>query len=106
MSGGVGLDERKALKAKEQEFNLKLEFADDSGKYLSEVTVVIYDLKGKEILHTVSSGPWFMLDLSRGKYKIEVIFRGKRKARQVSVDSEPKTILFHWKSDSKVENDK
>jgi len=97
MSGGVGLDERQAMKAKAREFDLKFEFAILSGQYLSGVTVVIFDSTGKKILRAVSGGPWFMADLPRGEYRVAAIYKDQIKDQQVSVDKGLKTILFHWK---------
>jgi hypothetical protein len=67
MSGGVGADERDQMKSQANRYDLQLSFADHSGQYLSDVRVAIEDEHGKEIVNTITAGPWFYIDLPAGK---------------------------------------
>lgn len=70
VSGGVGIEERKALRARENDFNLKLVFASVSGHYLSNIDVIIQNSKGDTLVKIKSDGPWVLLDMDHGDYKV------------------------------------
>jgi len=71
MSGGVGIDEHDQMMKKAHLYDLELSFADQSGKYLSDVQVVISDERGHEIVNTTTNGPWFYMNLPTGKYDVK-----------------------------------
>jgi hypothetical protein len=79
MSGGVGSGEREQMSKQSDQYNLKLVFAEDVGVYLADIRVLIRDQSGKELVNTVSGGPWFFLQLPPGRYDIEASFNGKTK---------------------------
>lgn len=97
VSGGVGIEEREAMKAFQKDYNLKLVFALRTGEYLSNVKVVIKDEEGRALLSADSNGPWFMARLPEGLYTLEVSFGDSKFTKQVSVGRGLRTILFHWK---------
>jgi hypothetical protein len=53
---------------------LSLGFAEVSGAFLSDVTLVIEDHSGTEVVNTVVEGPWFFMPLPAGTYNIKAIF--------------------------------
>ncbi|MGH7961052.1 MAG: carboxypeptidase regulatory-like domain-containing protein [Candidatus Binatia bacterium] len=69
-SGGVGLDEREALEAMSEDYNLKLIFALTTGHYLNGVEVRITDNGGRTVLEATSQGPWFFVRLPAGTYRV------------------------------------
>ncbi len=77
MSGGVGSEERATMEGRAREYNLRLAFAAKSGPYISDVTLLIQDEKGKEIINTVTNGPWFFIDLPPGTYSVKATFDGQ-----------------------------
>lgn len=97
VTGGIGLDERNALKGMEKEYNLKLVFAAVSGQYLSEIGIVIKNTNGNTLLNTTSDGPWFLADLPSGRYKVSAKYKDQQKTRLVEVGKGLQTVLFHWR---------
>lgn len=97
VSGGIGLDERNALKSVEKDYNLKLVFAALSGNYLSDIQVVVEDITGRKLIETTSNGPWLYTNLPQGRYKIVASFSDQKKVKMVDVEKSLNTILFHWK---------
>jgi hypothetical protein len=70
LSTGVGIDERGA---EHSEYTLKLVFFVDSGAYLANINVTIFDQDGNKILETVSNGPWLYVNLKEGEYKVTAV---------------------------------
>ena len=70
LSGGVGLDERDALRAVSGEYNLHVTFAQREGNYLSDVHVAIQNANGATLLETVPQGPWLFTKLPPGRYTV------------------------------------
>ena len=98
MSGGVGINERALMQKKEgRPFNLKLVFAEISGRYLANPEVVIHDANGKKVFQIESSGPWLYVDLPPGQYKCTAVHADQTKIRKIAVGNFLKEILIHWK---------
>jgi hypothetical protein len=100
VSGGVGAESMDRLNRVVGDFNLKLVFAAKSGSYLNDVRVAISDGKGKELLSKTSQGPWFLVKLPAGKYRIVATFGGNAERREITIGAEKlATIDFRWASD-------
>ena len=99
ISGGVGMEERDALKKVEGDFNLRLLFAaQGSGEFVADVKVTIRDGKGKNVLEASSVGPRFFVKLAPGNYKITAENNGTVMTRAVRIS--PKRSVsqaFYWK---------
>lgn len=98
MSGGVGQEEREQMLKMAQGYDLKLEFADRRGNYLSDVKVTVDDQHGKEILSTTTAGPWLFADLPQGKYDVKASY-GNRTEEIKNLEitqGRPVSRLFHW----------
>lgn len=97
-SGGVGVDEREALKALAPDYNLKLVFADrDGGHFLSDIRVSIKPVKGEKLLETVADGPWFFAKLPPGSYVVTAGSGQAEQARKVTVAGKGRSTLhFYW----------
>jgi len=70
ISAGVGLEERQATYPP---FPLKLVFAEESGAYVTGVSVTILDSDGKMVLEVPKdqvTGPWLFIDLPPGTYTV------------------------------------
>jgi len=98
LSGGVGVEERHLMRQQAHLYDLELSFADRSGNYLSDVKVVIDDEHGKQIIDTVTNGPWLYVDLPTGKYNIEATFDGQTEQINglVVSNEHPAVRLLHW----------
>jgi hypothetical protein len=95
-SGGVGEDDRDALQQVQEDYDLKLVFADRSGDYLADVNVLILDAAGKTVLEAVSEGPWFFARLPAGSYTVSAGVPGSQSRRKVRIGPRGRTTLqFH-----------
>ena len=98
MSGGVGQEERARMLKMAQGCDLKLEFADRHGDYLSDVKVTVDDQHGKQILRTTTAGPWLYAELPQGKYDVKASFGDRTeeiKDLEIS-QGRPVSRLLHW----------
>lgn len=59
MSGGIGVEERNQMRQAAKAYNLGLSFAGKSRGYLTDVSVVITNDKGQQVLSAANTGPWF-----------------------------------------------
>jgi hypothetical protein len=99
VTGGVGKDERACLHSMETGYNLKLVFALKSKEYLATPMVTIQDKNGKEVLHAMSNGPWFLTKVPAGEYKVTVSRPGHgTEVRHVRVGQKEHTSTFVWNS--------
>ena len=98
MSGGVGIDERNQMMKKARLYDLELSFADQSGKYLSDVQVVINDERGHEIVNTTTNGPWFYMNLPTGKYDVKATVDNQtREINGLKISKDHAEVrLLHW----------
>ena len=85
VTGGVGQDERDALKAMESQFNLALQFSAQGGAFLSGVRVEILDQSGRTVLDAVTEGPFFYAALPPGTYRVTASVEGQSTRRSVTV---------------------
>lgn len=104
LSGGVGEVERQAITATAaRDYNLKLEFARADGSYLSNVDVVVSDANGQAVATVTSSGPWLLLDLPAGGYRVRAGIEGRPSFEQaVNVaGSGMQTVVFNrWEAET------
>jgi len=45
----------------------------------------------------MADGPWLLVKLPKGTYRVMAAIDDRQKIRKVSVSSRLKTIFFHWK---------
>lgn len=99
VSGGIGLDEREALRSLERNFNLKLTFAMDTGSYLAGIEVRIADGDGNPVLTAISDGPIFLADLPAGRYTVAVTAEDETQASSVQLDTGgQRELIFRWRA--------
>ena len=68
------------------DYNLKLSFATaPSGKYLSDVQIVITRAGGERVFEAVSEGPWLFTRLPAGHYSVTAAAEGKTLHQEVHV---------------------
>nr|WP_233235773.1 carboxypeptidase regulatory-like domain-containing protein [Bordetella sp. LUAb4] len=104
VTGGIGLDESQSLKAAEKSYPLSLLFArklDGKNDYTADVKVVITDAKGATILNATSGGPYMLVKLPEGEYKVSATLDGNEQTRQVSVKGNGSAHAgFEWSAKS------
>jgi hypothetical protein len=98
VSGGVGGDEREAMKAMRADYNLSLLFSvKGSGEYISDAKVCIKDASGAVRLETVSDGPMLYAKLKPGRYSISADRDGHVMENKVTLSGKKLTALsFAW----------
>ena len=83
--GGVGADERRAMKALEPDANLKLLLVTAKrGGYLGGGELTVNDAKGASV-RIVADGPVCLLRLPAGSYRIAAAMDGTTRAAQVVI---------------------
>ncbi|HEY9271815.1 carboxypeptidase-like regulatory domain-containing protein [Achromobacter sp.] len=101
ISGGIGLDESEAMKAAAKDYPLALTFAaqrDGKADYVANVAVTISDAQGKSVLQTTAEGPYMLVKLPAGNYRISATYNGQAQQREVSVqNSGTARAVFEWK---------
>ncbi|WP_454690640.1 carboxypeptidase-like regulatory domain-containing protein [Achromobacter aloeverae] len=104
VTGGIGLDESQSLKAAEKSYPLSLLFArklDGKNDYTADVKVVITDAKGGTVLDATSGGPYMLVKLPPGEYKVSATLDGTEQTRKVSVKGNGSAHAgFEWNSKS------
>jgi hypothetical protein len=89
LSGGVGSSETAAIRQEAPHWPLQLEFAarDASGAaaYLADVKLTVRDVDGKLVLATTTEGPFMLVRLAPGDYRIEATFSGRPMLKSVSI---------------------
>ena len=94
--GGVGADERKAMRSK-YPFKLRVEHATQDGSYSSGMHIRINNAQGQELLETLIDGPWLLFDLPAGKYSLTVLNNQREYSRTITLGNEvQQQVVFLW----------
>jgi hypothetical protein len=103
ISGGIGIEERRAMEASRARFNLQLTFAlAPSGNYAAAVETLIADEKGRIVLRVTSDGPFVWAQLAPGTYAVAATYRGRTQSRRIAVAARGAAAhAFYW-SDSQA----
>jgi hypothetical protein len=101
LSGGVGDEQRTAIKDAARNYALELEFV-QGGKapraFLSGVKVEIKDSSGHTVLSTLADGPLLLAKLPSGSYSITATHMGSSESKSVVVaEGKLQHVLFDWK---------
>ena len=96
-TGGVGLEERAAMKGSIDDYNVRLIFATRKGLYLDSIPVQIKTLDGKVLLSKESNGPWFWVKLPAGRYEVSATYNDKKEVLKVDAGMSPRSVEFAWK---------
>jgi hypothetical protein len=84
--GGVGAEARAAMQRLQDKYNLRLQFVQQgSGEYLAGVQIRIADAKGRTVVDTVASGPWFYAQLPAGEYAVTATSEGKLLTQRIAI---------------------
>ena len=100
VTGGIGIDESTAFKQAMSKYPLALTFAqrlDGKAAYVSDVSVVIRNARNDTVLNADANGPYFLVRLPAGKYRVSATYQNKTQTR--SVDVQPKgsaRAVFEW----------
>ncbi|SAL80064.1 hypothetical protein AWB71_06038 [Caballeronia peredens] len=97
-SGGVGLDESRALLREQAHWPLSLRFTGPTADYLAGVHVrIVGGAGGGEVLSTESMGPYMLVKLPPGSYTVYAKYKDQEKKQAVNVAGPGKAkAAFHW----------
>lgn len=81
VSGGVGSGEAAAMRAESARYALTLLFyvQGEKAMFIADVDVLIQDSAGQVLLHTRSDGPYLLVQLPAGRYRLNCAYRGQEK---------------------------
>ena len=100
LSGGIGVDESSAMKAEAGTYALALTFAariGDRDAYTSDVQLTIAKADGASLLDIKSAGPYLLVNLPAGKYRITAIFGEISKTQLVQIATGAhRQLVFEW----------
>ncbi len=98
VTGGVGVEERTALDAERDRYNLRLAFAEKSGQYVAAVRVRLTTADGREVYAGETEGPFMLARLAPGRYRLEAEYQGARQARTLTVGAAQREpfIYLRW----------
>lgn len=85
VSGGVSADERESLQKARTKYALFVQTAAKAGPFLADVEVRITDKAGKPVLETKLDGPWLLVNLKLGEYKVTANYAGKTQEKWTNI---------------------
>lgn len=97
LSGGIGLDESKAIQ-QSTGYNLHMTFAVGAqDQYTADVDVVIQKSPGQTVLTLSQTGPLVYVQLPPGKYTVVATRNGETRRDVTDVGSgTARNLVFHW----------
>lgn len=101
VSGGIGIDESTSFKQAMSHYPLAMTFAEQEGKqgdYLADVKVVIKNARLNTVLDTTAQGPYMLVKLQPGHYRISATFKDQTKTRNITIGRKgSEHLVFEWK---------
>ncbi len=101
LTGGVGIDESRAIHEAAPGWPLKITMAEMSNGravWISDAEVRIRDARSRPVLEFRSDGPLALVRLIPGRYTVEARFNGISQKRDVIIVSgAPQKIMIVWK---------
>ncbi|HGM5550875.1 TPA: carboxypeptidase regulatory-like domain-containing protein [Pseudomonas putida] len=97
LSGGIGLDESKAIQ-QSTGYNLHMTFAVGAqDQYTADVDVMIEKSPGQTVLTLTQTGPLVYVQLPPGKYTVVATRDGETRRDVTDVGSgTARNLVFHW----------
>ena len=100
VSGGIGLDESSAFKNAMKDWPLSLQFAEKEGErahYVADIKVILKDANNQVVFSAKSDGPFMLIKVPVGVYKIDATLAGKALHQQIEVTvGQPAKVNFLW----------
>lgn len=97
VSGGVGLDESKALRSAESQWPLALRFTGPGSDFLADVHVSVIDAHNGEVLKTTSRGPYMLVKLRPGRYTVHAQYKDDEQSKAVTIPAKGTArAAFAW----------
>jgi hypothetical protein len=97
VSGGVGLDESKALQHAQSQWPLSLRFTGPGSDFLADVHVRVVDAHGSDVLKADSRGPYMLVKLRPGRYTVHAQYKDRDQTKPVTVPAKGTAkAAFYW----------
>src|ERR1700741_3281696 len=80
LTGGIGDEERDAMKTVKSDYNLSLMSASKAGEFVGDTQVRILDREGNVVVNTYA-GPLFYAQLPPGRYTVQAISEGQSRSQ-------------------------
>lgn len=97
MSGGIGQNEREAMRVVAADYNLRLSFiAGERGAYLGGAEVRIENSDNRVILDTKALGPWFFARLPKERYRVIATHEAGEITREVDLRQRAADLVLRW----------
>jgi hypothetical protein len=95
-TGGVGLEERAALDAVRDRYNLRVAFAKADGEYVADVEVRLSAADEKGVYYSGrTDGPYLFARLDPGRYRLEATYAGVTQVRTLTVSAaQPQPYVY------------
>jgi hypothetical protein len=88
--GGAGVEERADMKVLESVANASMLFVTEQrGGYLADVDFLVRDSSGTPVLEGRADGPYCLLRVPAGRYKVEATYGGVRRTASVVAARDP-----------------
>ena len=101
ISGGIGEDEAKAIKAESKSWPLSIEFSEylvSQDLWVAQVYLRIIDSKGKTQFEATVDGPMFLGKLPPGNYELLATYEGVTQSRKIQIiDGKPLHLSMNWR---------
>jgi len=95
-TGGVGDTEQSYIESHFGDYSFKLVNA-GNGAYVSEVNVTLENEQGETVLETTTNGPWLVVDLPAGRYRLTASFKDQRQSDEVVVTkAASRRLVLRW----------
>jgi len=95
ITGGIGDEEREALKSVRSDYNLHVISAVKDGAFEGDSTIAIFNRKGEEMLQT-TMGPLFYAKLPPGSYTLVARNENEQLRKQFTMSGKPVDVAFYW----------
>jgi len=97
ITGGVGEEERDAMRDTAANYNLQIVVAANDGAFRAGVPVAVEDSHGDPVLAIVTDGPWLFASVPPGRYRVRT-----GDGQETSVDATAagrSVVVFHSRSE-------
>ncbi|MBB3181185.1 carboxypeptidase regulatory-like domain-containing protein [Variovorax sp. Sphag1AA] len=105
LSGGIGLDESRAIEHASPQWPLTLEFAakdKQRADFLADVKVRVRDAHGKDTMKATSDGPFLLAKLPPGQYVVDATLAGKKLSENIVIKEHgPTKAVFVWPGEAR-----
>ena len=97
VTGGFGQTESNALRDAIPQYRLSMVFSQASGAYVANIPVRIRGNGNAPSLEVTAEGPYLLIDLPAGRYRIQATHDGRELTRDVTVSSgRGQRVGFAW----------